>query len=122
MLEEIQGLNANLVAISPELPTAAQVTAQKNGLTFHVLSDVGNGVARKFGLVFKLPPELRAFYQSLGIDLAAQNGDESFELPLSATYLIDRSGIVRNVYVDADYVKRMEPTDILASLRAIMPA
>lgn len=119
MLEEIQTLGASLVAISPEIATAAQMTAQKSGLTFHVLSDVGNGVARKFGLVFKLPPELREFYQSLGIDLAAQNGDESYELPLSATYLIGRDGVVRNVYVDADYVKRMEPTDILAGLRAI---
>jgi peroxiredoxin len=119
VLEEIQKLGASLAALSPEVPTAAQVTAEKNGLTFHVLSDVGNGVARKFGLVFKLPPELREFYKSLGIDLATQNGDESFELPLAATYVIDRDGLVRDLFVDPDYVKRMEPADILAGLRAI---
>ena len=119
MLEEIQELGANLVAISPEIPTAAQMTAQKNGLTFHLLCDPSNGVARSFGLVFKLPPELREFYLTLGINLGTHNGDESWELPLPATFLIGCDGIIRNVYVDTDYVKRMEPADILAGLRAI---
>lgn len=119
MLEEIQNLGASLLAVSPEIPTAAQMTVQKNGLTFHLLCDQGNAVARKFGLVFKLPPDLREFYLSLGINLSAHNGDESWELPLPATYLIARDGVIRNVYVDSDYVKRMEPTDILAGLRAI---
>ena len=119
MLEDIQRLGASLVAISPQLPQAGQVTAEKNGLTFRLLSDRGNAVAKRFGLVFALPPELREFYLSLGIDLAAFNGDESFELPLTATYLIGRDGVVRNVVVDADYVKRMEPADIVAGLRAM---
>lgn len=107
------------MALSPEIPTAAQVTAEKNGLTFHVLSDAGNQVARKFGLVFSLPPDLREFYLSLGIDLPKQNGDGSWELPLPATYLIDKSGIIRDVFVQTDYVKRMEPSDILAGLKSL---
>lgn len=119
MLEEIQKLGAGLVALSPEVPSAAQVTAEKNGLTFHVLSDQGNQVARKFGLVFTLPAELREFYLSLGIDLPKQNGDGSWELPLPATYLIDQDGIIRDRFVQADYVKRMEPSDILTGLRSL---
>lgn len=107
------------MAISPQLPDAGRLTAEKNGLTFHLLSDRGNAVARKYGLVFALPPPLREFYLSLGIDLAAFNGDGSFELPLTATYLIDRDGVVRGVAVDADYVKRMEPADIVAHLRGM---
>lgn len=119
MLEEIQKLGASLVALSPEIPSAAQVTAEKNGLTFQVLSDQGNQVARKFGLVFELPADLREFYLSLGIDLPKQNGDGSWELPLPATYLIDRDGIIRDVFVHTDYVKRMEPSDILTGLRSL---
>ncbi len=107
------------MAISPQLPEAGRVTAEKSGLTFHLLSDGSNAVARKYGLVFTLLPPLREFYLSLGIDLAVVNGEESFELPLPATYLIGRDGVVRNVTVDADYVKRMEPKDILASLRTM---
>ena len=119
LLEEIRSLGADLVAISPELPDSSHVTAEKNNLTFHVLSDVGNSVAKKFGLVFQLPPDLREMYQSLGIDLPAHNGDQSHELPLPATYVIDRGGVIRAVFADADYVKRMEPADILAALRAL---
>lgn len=119
MLADIRGLGAELVAVSPELPDRSQVTAEKNNLTFLILNDAGNQAARKFGLVFQLPPDLREVYQSLGIDLPAHNGDQSYELPLPATYVIDRGGTIRAVFADADYVKRMEPAEILAVLRAL---
>jgi peroxiredoxin len=119
VLEEILRLGASLVALSPEIPTAAQMTVEKNSLTFQVLCDSENSVARQFGLVFSLPADLREFYLSLGIDLPKQNGDGSWELPLPATYLIDRDGTIRDVFVQTDYVKRMEPNDILSGLRAI---
>ncbi len=119
MLEEIQGLGAHLIAISPQVAKESQVTAQKNGLTFHVLNDPGNKVARSFGLVFQLPPDLREVYLRLGIDLSVSNGDDSFELPLPATYVIDRGGVIRAVHANADYVKRMEPSDIVTALKAI---
>ncbi|MEL6382977.1 MAG: peroxiredoxin-like family protein, partial [Cyanobacteria bacterium J06626_18] len=68
-LPEIQAAGANLVAIAPETPDNSLSTQEKNELTFEVLSDVGNTIARKFGLVFALPEYLRPVYQSLGIDL-----------------------------------------------------
>ena len=119
MLEEIKRLGAHLIALSPEVPSAAQITAEKNGLTFRVLSDRGNEVARRFGLVFQLPSDLREFYLSLGIDLGKQDEDSSWELPLPATYVIDRDGVIRSVFVDPDYVRRMEPADILAAVRTL---
>ena len=120
MLADIRSLGAELVAVSPELPDHSQITAEKNNLTFPILNDVGNRVAKKFGLVFQLPPDLRDVYLSLGIDLSAHNGDQSYELPLPATYIIDRGGAIRAVFADADYVKRMEPADILAALRTMV--
>jgi peroxiredoxin len=120
LLADIRSLGADLVAVSPELPDSSLVTAEKNNLTFHVLSDLGNRVAKQFGLVFQLPPDLREAYLSLGIDLPAHNGDQSYELPLPATYVIDRGGTIRAVFADADYVKRMEPDDIFAALRTMV--
>ena len=119
MLADIRSLGADLLAVSPELPDNSQVTTEKNNLTFHILSDLGNRVAKQFGLVFQVPPDLREVYLSLGIDLPAHNGDQSYELPLPATYVLDRGGIIRAVFADADYVKRMEPADILAVLRTM---
>lgn len=45
-------MGASLVAISPQTPDNALSTAEKKGLTFPVLSDAGNGLARRYGLVF----------------------------------------------------------------------
>ena len=56
---------------------------------------------------------MRPHYKTLGIDLAVLNGDDSFELPLPATYAIARDGTVLNAWVDADYRKRPEPETIL---------
>ena len=116
-LPEIEALGAKLVTVSPQLPDNSLNTAEKLELTFEVLSDVGNKVAREFGLVFTLPEEMRSIYQDFGIDLPAANGDESFELPMPATYVIDRSGIIRLAFVDIDYTKRLDPQEIIAALK-----
>jgi peroxiredoxin len=118
-LPEIEALGAQLVTVSPQLPDNSLSTAEKLDLTFEVLSDVGNGVAREFGLVFTLPEEMRSIYQDFGIDLPGANGDESFELPMPATYVIDKSGIVRLAFVDIDYTRRLDPEDIIDALKKL---
>ncbi|MDJ0703536.1 MAG: peroxiredoxin-like family protein [Leptolyngbyaceae cyanobacterium MO_188.B28] len=118
-LPEIQSLGAKLAAISPQTPDNSLSTTEKNELTFEVLSDVGNQVARQFGLVFSLPEELRPIYQGFGIDLPAHNGDKTFELPIPATYVIKSDGAIAHAFVDPDYTKRMDPADIVAALRSL---
>lgn len=118
-LPEIEALGAALVTVSPQLPDNSLSTAEKLDLTFEVLSDEGNRVARDFGLVFTLPAKMRSIYQDFGIDLTAANGDDSFELPVPATYVIDRSGIIRLAFVDIDYTKRLDPEEILAALKKL---
>lgn len=119
-LPEITAAGAALVAISPELPDHALTTSQKNALAFEVLSDRGNTVARRFGLVFRLPPDLRDLYKDgFKNDLAARNGTDTYELPIPGTFVISRDGIIRLAFVDPDYTKRLEPADIVATLRAL---
>jgi len=113
-LPDIRHLGATLVAISPQLPDRSLSTREKLALEFPVLSDVGNRVARQFGLVFTLDPALKPIYENaFGIDVPAFNGDASYELPLAATYVVNRDGIVIDAYVDADYRKRLEPVTIM---------
>jgi peroxiredoxin len=88
-------------------------------LTFEVLSDVGNTVARQFGIVFALPEELRPIYAGFGIDLPATNGDESFELPIPATYVIDSEQKIRMAFLDADYTQRVDPEVVISALKDI---
>lgn len=116
-LPEFAALGARLVAVSPQLPDNSLDTAEKNGLTFDVLSDIGNAVARSYGLVYALPPELREALRSNGKALSSINGDESWELPVPATYVIGTDGRVLIASLHIDYRTRLEPDAILAALR-----
>lgn len=118
-LPEMQALGATLIGISPEALAVSQQTAQDNALEFEVLSDEGNRVARDYGLVMIVDEAIRPHYMQWGIDIPTANGDETFELPVPATYVIDQSGVIRAAHVDKDYTKRMEPADIVAALRAL---
>src|SRR5271168_3857540 len=122
ILPEIAKLGGRLVAVSPQLPDGSLSTAQKNALEFDVLSDAGNGVARAFGLVYALPEELRETLRSNGKALPGINGDESWELPLPAVYVIAPGGRVALAQVEIDYRTRLAPEDILAALRSLRTA
>lgn len=87
-----------------------------------MLSDVGNKAARSFGLVYALPEELRAALRSNNKALSGINGDESWELPVPATYVIARDGRIALAYIEVDYRKRLEPEAILAALRSLRPS
>lgn len=116
IVPEMSALGARLVAISPQRPDGSLSTAETNALTFDVLSDAGNEVARRFGLVWSLPEELRAAMRSNGKALPDINGDDSWELPVPATYVVARDGRVALAAIDVDYRKRLEPEVILAAL------
>jgi peroxiredoxin len=117
-LPEMRALGAELVAVSPQIPDASLSTAERNELAYPVLSDVGNRVARAYGIVFALPSEVIEYYvEHRGHDLTAANGDDSWELPVPATFVIDRDGTVRLADVDPDYTRRLEPAAILAALQ-----
>ncbi len=118
-LDEIRDAGATLVAISPEMPDKSLSTKDKNELAFQVLSDEGNRVANRYGVVFTLDPALRDVYRNFGINLPEANGDESWTLPLAATYVIGTDGEIKWAFVDADYTKRAEPSAVIAALREI---
>src|ERR1700689_2331843 len=122
VLPQIAALGARLVAISPQLPEQSLATAQTDELTFDVLSDVGNHAARRFGLVYALPEELRAALRSNNKALPGINGDESWELPVPAVYVIARDRRVALAAIDVDYRNRLEPEAILAALKSLSPA
>ena len=86
-------------------------------LRFPLLSDVGNGVARQFGLAYRVTDEQRAVYQRAFANLPFVNGDDSWELPIPATYVIDRDGTVLYAYANEDYTERPEPEDIVRFLQ-----
>ncbi len=117
-LPEIRAAGASLVAISPETPDNSMTTVEKNHLDFDVLSDNGNRVARAYGVAYKIPRVVAEQFKGR-LDLARYNGDDSSTLPLGATYVIDRDGIIRYAFVAPDYRRRAEPSDVIAALRGL---
>lgn len=112
-LAALAAKGVTLVAVSPQLPDGSLSTAQKNGLEFPVLSDVGNVLAGKLGILYHQPESMRAVFEANGNDIARLNGDDSLVLPIPASFLVDRTGLVRKSFVDANYAKRLEPATAL---------
>lgn len=107
---------ANLVAISPQTVQQSFFMADQHKLNFSLLSDSGNRVARQFGLVYRVPEEQQAVYRRAFINLPVANGDPSWELPISATYILNRDGRVFYASANADYTERPEPAQVLEVL------
>jgi peroxiredoxin len=112
-LSEFKAKGITLVALTPELPNGTLTMTEKHKLKFPVLSDLHNEYARKLGIVWKQPESLRPVFGKFNHDLPKRNGDDSFEVPLPATLLVDTNGIVRNLYLEPDYIKRVEPSTVL---------
>jgi len=90
---------------------------EEDGIDFDVLLDLGHGVARDYGLTFRLPDELRELYlEALNLDLTRHNGDESWELAIPATFIVNREGMIVFAAADPDYTVRPEPVDVLAAI------
>lgn len=118
-LPEFVRLGASLVAVSPQTPDESLSTAEKNELVFTVLSDTDSRIAKKFGIAFDLFEELRPIYAQFGHALPEKNGDDSWVLPIPATFIIDQDGLVVFAFVDVDYRNRLEPTEIVTILKAL---
>jgi len=120
VLPRIRAVGASLVAISPEKPDESLSTAEKNALTFEVLSDVGQTVGRAFGLVYEFTDELKSVYHAFGLDIPARNGaPDEWALPVSATYVVGSDGVIVYANVDTDYRDRADPEDVLGALAAM---
>lgn len=118
MHPQIAEAGASLVAISPQTQKHSYMTRDMHKLRFPVLSDHGNQVARKFGLVYRLSPEMQAMYESIMTKLPGYNGDQSWELPLVATYVVQPDGKISWSRIDSDWRHRPEPEAILRVLSA----
>ena len=117
-LADIHAAGATLVAISPQTPDNSLTLAEQAELAFPVLSDVTNAVARSYGLVYALGDGDRELHSGVGIDLTVFNGEDSWELPAPAVFVVDADGTIRYASVAGDYRWRVGPDEVLAALRA----
>lgn len=115
-LPNFKAEGANLLALTPELPDESINTSEKHHLEFEVLSDIGNKIAKEYGVVFKLTDDVAKIYNNK-FSLNKHNGDSSNELPLAATYVINVDGKIEYAFLDSDYRNRAEPKEITTFLK-----
>lgn len=118
-LPDLRDLGASLVAISPESPDRSLSNRERSGIEFAVLSDHGNEVARTYRIVHEIAPDVVAYQRRNGNDVASYNGAAVAEVPLPATYVVGRDGVVSYAFVSSDYTARAEPDDVVAAVRVL---
>jgi peroxiredoxin len=107
-----------VIGISPQNQRQGDFTAAQHGIPFPLLTDAGCAFAEQFGLVWTLPDYLRRYYRGILLNVPFINGDESWKLPIPATYVIDPSGKILYAEAHADFRVRPEPEDVLRALPA----
>jgi len=117
IVPQIEQAGATLAAISPQTVKQSYFMHDQHKLRFPLLSDAGNKVARQFGLTYRVPAAQEAIYRRAFVNLPFTNGNDSWELPIPATYILGRDGTILFALANEDYTERPEPVDILNSLR-----
>jgi peroxiredoxin len=108
---------ALMVAIGPQTERQSDFMAGQHGLPFAVLFDPGNKVAEQFRLVYNVPDYHRTYYRSILVNIPFVNGDDSWRLPLPATYVVNPAGRVVYAEAHADFRVRPEPEEALRVLK-----
>lgn len=119
VLPLIENAGASLAVISPQTVKQSYFMRDQHKLRVPLLSDAGNKVARQFGLAYRVPAAQEAVYRRAFVNLPFTNGDDSWELPIPATYILDRDGTVRYATANEDYTDRPEPAEILKCLESV---
>ena len=118
ILPQIEQARATLVAISPQTVKQSFFMHDQHKLRFPLLSDAANRLARQFGLTYRVPAPQEAVYRRAFVNLPFTNGDDSWELPIPATYILDDDGTILYASANEDYTERPEPAAILDFLKS----
>ena len=115
-MDRIKAMGAQVVAIMPELQEYAEKFKAESGAPFPVLTDLDNGYALSLNLAIWLDAEIQQLLSNQ--DLAGFHGNDGWVLPIPATFVVGRDGLVKARFVDPDFRKRMEIDDLLARCAA----
>jgi peroxiredoxin len=111
--DEFRQAGVELVVLSPQSPDRARKQATAGKLKFNLLVDKDNAIGKAFGLVYTFPEDLKNVYRDvLKLNIQAINEANCWQLPIPARFVIDGSGVIRDVKADPDYRYRPEPSEV----------
>ena len=118
-LPDIEALGGQLAALTPDTGHHLAETKRNHHLSYEILSDVDGAVGLMCGVLFRMPAAYREVLADLGVNLAERHGNEAWFIPIPATFVVDRQGIVRYAFVDVDFTHRADPAEIIEVLRRL---
>ena len=116
--EKIEAEGAKIVAIMPDREHFAASFKLDAGLHYPVLTDIDNGYALSLNLAIWLGPDIIRLLSGYGNDLPRYHGNDAWMVPIPATFVVGRDGLVKARFIDPDFRKRMELDDLLAAFRS----
>ena len=114
---QIAALGARMVAIVPDRQPFAAEMKSDSGVTFPILSDMDNGYAMSLDLAIWVGDEMEEYMTRIGRALPEYQGNDSWMLPIPATFVVGRDGRIKARFVDPDYRKRMAIDELIAALK-----
>ena len=112
----IEDKGAQVIAVSPERLKYLSKSAEKSGAKFTLIYDEGYKIADAFNVLFQ-PSEQRAqMYNRYGADLKNAHSDDTQRLPVPATFVISKEGVVLWKHFEGDYKRRSSIKEILKYL------
>ncbi|GAC1622857.1 MAG: peroxiredoxin-like family protein [Nevskia sp.] len=121
-LGRVHAAGGSVLAVSPQTPEANAAMAGKLQLRYELLSDIGSEISSMFRVSYPVLAEMKLLYLQFGIRLAEINGGDSSQLPMPATFLLDRQGVIRLSDVQCDPARRLEPIDAIRVMQALAAA
>jgi peroxiredoxin len=115
--ERIEHLGAQMVAIVPEREQFAAEMKFESNVRFPILTDMDNGYALSLNLAIWVGPEMEKYMISIGRALPNYQGNDSWMLPIPATFVVGKDGRIKARFVDPDYRKRMTVDELLEALK-----
>jgi peroxiredoxin len=116
-LNEIAAHGATVVSIMPESEAFTAKAAANAGNRFKVLSDIDNGYALTVGLAIWLGERVRTLYLSHGLNLERFQNSPNWFVPIPATFVVGRDGVIIARHVDPDFRNRMDIEEIVGALK-----
>jgi peroxiredoxin len=113
----IQALGARMVAIVPDRQQFAAEMKQESGVNFPILTDMDNGYAMSLNLAIWVGAEMKEYMTSIGRNLPDYQGNDSWILPIPATFVVGHDGRIKACFADPDYRQRMTIEDLIAALQ-----
>jgi peroxiredoxin len=109
----LRAAGATVVAITAETGGVALKTKKERNLDFEILCDVDNGVAMECGLMFRIPDDIQIAYRKFNVHMPKIYGNDSWMIPIPATYVVDKDRVIAHAYVNVDYRDRCDPESLV---------